>query len=110
MSNTQLTSDAALASAASKTTVYGWAGSVFGVLADSGVALAVGTVVTIVGFGMNYYFQRRRNQREAHLKSIEEQAILARETRERELHEWAREKHLAEMAQLRGEMNCESNH
>lgn len=89
------TQDAALASVASKTTLYGYAGSMYGFLADNGVAIAIGTIVTVGGFVMNWYFQRRRNQREI-------LAAEAKEQREREMHEWAREEHLAKMERIKG--------
>lgn len=90
------TQDAALASVASKTTLYGYAGSMYGFLADNGVAIAIGTVVTIGGFIMSWYFQRRRNQREI-------LAADAKEEREKEMHEWARQEHLARMERLKVE-------
>lgn len=89
------TQDAALASVASKTTLYGYAGSMYGFLADNGVAIAIGTIVTVGGFVMNWYFQRRRNQREI-------LAAEAKEQREKEMHEWAREEHLAKMERIKG--------
>lgn len=88
------TQDAALASVASKTTLYGYAGSMYGFLADNGVAIAIGTIVTVGGFVMNWYFQRRRNQREI-------LAAEAKEQREKEMHEWAREEHLAKMERIK---------
>lgn len=92
------TQDAALASVGAKTTIYGYAGSMYGFLADNGVAIAIGTIVTIGGFVMNWYFQRRRNQREI-------EAAEAKERREIEMHSWAREEHLLRMEKLRNEMN-----
>lgn len=86
--------DAALASVASKTTLYGYAGSMYGFLADNGVAIAIGTIVTIGGFVMSWYFQRRRNEREI-------LAADAKEEREKEMHQWAKEEHLARMDKLK---------
>ena len=96
--------DAAMASVASKTTLYGWVGSAYGVLSDSGLAILVGTVVTLAGFSINWYFQRRRNERE-------KASFELKEKREQELHEWAEKEHKARMEKLRRDFEgkCESD-
>ena len=96
----QIAQDAALASVGLKTTVYGYGASLFAFLSDGGVAIAIGTIVTLAGFAMNWYYQRRRNKREALLK---EDALK----RQQEQHEWLREEHEARMAIIRGEVGCD---
>lgn len=77
---TSAASDAAVASAATK---YGMAGgtltSIFGWLSSNGAAVLIGIVVTVAGFIVNYYFQRKRYRMD---KAIAD----AREAREQELH------------------------
>lgn len=92
--------DAVVASVASKTTVYGWLGSVYGVLSDSGLAIAAGTIVTIAGFCVAFYFNKRKAQRE-------KLAYEADEERKQELHRWAEAEHLARMKNLKRDYKCE---
>lgn len=88
--------DASIASVASKATVYGWAGSMFGFLTDAGIAVAIGTVITVAGFLLNWYFQRRVKKKELEL-------IESKDKRDAEQHEWARAEHLARMEVIKGE-------
>lgn len=87
----QIAQDAALASVGLKTTIYGYGASLFAFLSDGGVAVAIGTIVTLIGFAMNWYYQRRRNKTETLIK---EDAMK----RQQEEHEWKRMEHMARMA------------
>jgi hypothetical protein len=101
MSNEYLAQqDAVIVGIASKTTVYGYAGSVYGLLADSSFAIMAGTIVTIAGFCVAFYFNRRKNIRE-------KLAFEADEVRKNELHGWAKAEHEAKMANLKRDYVCE---
>jgi beta-lactamase regulating signal transducer with metallopeptidase domain len=89
----QIARDSITITTASKTTMWGYFSSVLGFLADNGVAVAIGTLVAVGGFLVNFYFQRRRNNREKEIKD-------ANEKREQERHDWAREYHLLQMKVL----------
>lgn len=71
------------------TTAFGW-------LASNGAAVFIGIVVTVLGFVVNYVFQRRRDKREAELAEFQRNIELAEERRRQEMHE-------AQLAALRGE-------
>lgn len=92
--------DATIASVATKTTMWGYAGSVAGFLADNGVAIAVGTIVTIGGFIVNLIFQRRRNQREKDAIDAERIREEERLEMERQRHEWLRKEHEVKLRRL----------
>ena len=89
--------DAVVASVASKATVYGWLGSVWGVLSDSGLAIAAGTLVTIGGFCVAFYFNKRKNARE-------KLAHEADEARKEKQQEWALREHELRMLKLNKEL------
>ena len=59
----------------------------FGWLTSNGVAVAIGILVTVLGFVVNYIFQRRRDRREVEQKAFDRQLALAEEKRRQELHE-----------------------
>lgn len=59
----------------------------FGWLTSNGLAVAIGILVTVMGFIINYIFQRRRDHREVEQKALDRQLALAEEKRRQELHE-----------------------
>jgi len=80
--------------------VYGWVGSVWGVVTSTDLAILAGTLVTIGGFCVAFYFNKRKNQRE-------KLAHEADEERKQELHRWAEAEHLARMENLKRDYKCE---
>ena len=62
------------------TLLYGW-------MTDAGTAIFVGVVVTIAGFVMSYYFQRKKQNRERDEASLRERLLLREEDRKEELHQ-----------------------
>lgn len=84
----ELATDAVVSSVATK---YGMGGgalaAAFGWLTNNGVAVAIGILVTVLGFFINYIFQRRRDRREVEQKEFDRQLALAEERRRQELHE-----------------------
>ena len=83
-----LATDTVVTSAATK---WGMGGgtiaATFGWLTSNGVAVAIGILVTVLGFVINYIFQRRRDRREVEQKAFDRQLALAEEKRRQELHE-----------------------
>lgn len=83
-----LATDTVVASVATKWGMGGGAiAATFGWLTSNGVAVAIGILVTIMGFIVNYIFQRRRDHREVEQKEFDRQLALAEEKRRQELHE-----------------------
>lgn len=62
------------------TVLYGW-------MTDAGTAVFVGVVVTLAGFVMSYYFQRKRQIRERTEAALREELLLRDEARKEELHQ-----------------------
>lgn len=59
----------------------------FGWLTSNGLAVAIGILVTVLGFVINYIFQRRRDSREVEQRALDRQLALSEEKRRQELHE-----------------------
>lgn len=78
--------DTVLISVSSKTTWGGLFGSIYGWLTQSDSAIFVGILVTIMGFCMNYFFQRRKSKKEDQLFDQKLQAYLRAEERKEEIH------------------------
>lgn len=64
----------------------GSAASTVGWLASNNTVVVVGLFVTIVGFLINLYFQRRRDKRETRESELKMKLDLAEEKRNAELH------------------------
>ena len=83
--------ESAFISAAHKTTVGGLFASVYGWLTHTGSAIFIGIVITILGFVVNCYFQKKRARREHILwkQTLEAnmQANIKAEARKEELHQ-----------------------
>lgn len=78
--------DSVLVSLSSKSTVGGMFTSIYGWLTHTESAIFIGIVVTLLGFVMNYIFQRRKSKREAALWEQQIQAHNRAEERKEELH------------------------
>lgn len=84
----QINTDAIITDTASKwgmgggtvATFYGW-------ITSSAAAILIGIVVTIGGFLINYYFQRKRHQKEMEFNELRTQLLLKDEQRKQEMHE-----------------------
>jgi 4-hydroxybenzoate polyprenyltransferase len=80
--------DATVSSIASK---WGMGGgtmaSIFGWFTSNAAAVLIGILVTVLGFLINYYFQRRRDRRETEQIEFKRELQLAEERRRKELHE-----------------------
>ena len=76
----------------------GVATSIFGWLSSSGGAVLIGVAVTILGFWVNFYFQRRRDLRELKQLQLLEAREHAEERRKQELHD-------LHVARLKAEIN-----
>lgn len=74
-------------SAAHKTTIGGLFTSVYGWLTHTGSAIFIGILITILGFVVNYYFQKKRSKREHMLWEQTFEANIRAETRKEELHQ-----------------------
>lgn len=76
---------------ASVATKWGMGGgtlaAAFGWLTSNGAAVLIGIFVTVLGFIINYIFQRRRDRREAEQAEFFRELKLAEEKRQQELHE-----------------------
>lgn len=76
---------------ASVATKWGMGGgtlaAAFGWLTSNGAAVLIGIFVTVLGFIINYIFQRRRDRREAEQAKLSRKLELAEEKRRQELHE-----------------------
>lgn len=62
------------------TVLYGW-------MTDAGTAVFVGIVITLAGFVMSYYFQRKRQNRERAEAELRKELLLRDEARKEELHQ-----------------------
>lgn len=62
------------------TLMYGW-------LSDTNTAVFLGVVVTIVGFLMSLYFQRKKDIREKNESKTRHRLLLEEAQRNKELHE-----------------------
>lgn len=82
----QAARDTALASVGSKTTLGGMVTSIFGWLASSNSAVLIGIIVTVGGFLLNWYYQRRREIREEYQAKRIAEAFDKEEVRKEELH------------------------
>lgn len=65
----------------------GTVASIFGWLSSNGAAVVIGILVTVLGFVVNYVFQRRRDKREAELAAFQRELEMAQERRRQEMHE-----------------------
>lgn len=88
MANLDVAVEATVSSVAMK---YGMGGgtvaAAIGWLSSSGAAVLIGIAVTVLGFIVNYVFQRRRDRREAIHADLQHQLELAEERRRQEMHE-----------------------
>lgn len=79
--------DAAVTSVATK---YGMGGgsltSIIGFVTSNGLAVLIGILVTVGGFVVNYWFQRRRETREIEGLKFDRAIALAEEQRRIEMH------------------------
>lgn len=83
-----LATDTVVVSVATKWGMGGGAiATAFGWFTHNGVAVAIGILVTVLGFIVNYIFQRRRDRREEEQKEFDRTLALAEEKRRQELHE-----------------------
>lgn len=80
------TSDAAIISVASKSTWGGMIASAYGWFSQSDSAIFIGIVVTLLGFIMNYVFQKRKEKRDRAIWKQQFQANARAEERMEELH------------------------
>ena len=78
--------DALLVSIATKSTWGGMFSSIYGWLTQTDSAIFIGIVVTLLGFAMNYVFQRSRSKRETSLWEEQLKAHLRAEERKEEIH------------------------
>lgn len=84
----QINTDAVVSDVATKwgmgggtvATFYGW-------ITSSAAAILIGIVVTVGGFVVNYYFQRKRHQKEMEFNELRTQLLLKDEQRKQEMHE-----------------------
>lgn len=88
-------------STASKWTMGGTLATTYGWLTSSGAAVLIGILVTVLGFIINYLYQRRRDAREIQQIAFRQQ--MEQHDEERKQAEEARriEFHLAQMAALK---------
>lgn len=88
LNETEVMTDAVVSSIATK---YGMGGglaaSVFGWLTSNGAAIFIGIVVTIGGFVVNFWFQRRKEKRDIEALAFNQAIVLAEEKRKEELHQ-----------------------
>lgn len=61
--------------------------SVYGWLTSNGAAVLIGILVTILGFIVNYIYQRRREKREIEQAKFLRELQVAEERRREELHQ-----------------------
>lgn len=78
--------DNALISLSSKSTVGGLFTSVYGWLTQTGSAVFIGIIITILGFLVNYYFQKKKAKRDLILWKQMFDANEKAEKRKEELH------------------------
>lgn len=71
---------------ANKSTIGGLVTSIYGWFTQTGSAIFIGIVVTILGFLVNYYFQRKKAAREQALWEQTYSANIRAEERKEELH------------------------
>lgn len=87
MANLDAALEATVSSVAMK---YGMGGgtvaAVLGWLSSSAAAVLIGIVVTVLGFIVNYIFQRRREKREIRHAEFQRQLELSEERRREEWH------------------------
>lgn len=70
----------------SLTLLYGW-------MTDASTAVFIGVIVTLAGFLMSFYFQRKRQIRELHEAALRRELLLKEEDRKEALHQ-ARLRHI----------------
>ena len=78
--------DNALISLSSKSTVGGLFTSIYGWLTQTGSAVFIGIVITILGFLVNYYYQKKKAKRDLILWQQMFDANERAEKRKEELH------------------------
>ena len=61
------------------TLMYGW-------LSDTNTAVFLGVLVTIIGFIMSLYFQRKKDKRERNESEMRKQLLQEQAQRDKELH------------------------
>lgn len=62
------------------TLMYGW-------LSDTSTAVFLGVLVTVIGFIMSLYFQRKKDRRERNEYEMKKQLLQEQAQREKELHD-----------------------
>ena len=62
------------------TLMYGW-------LSDTNTAVFLGVLVTIIGFIMSLYFQRKKDKRERNESEMRKQLLQEQAQREKEIHD-----------------------
>lgn len=89
LSSAQLVnSESAVTSVATKWGMGGGASaSVYGWLTSSEAIAVIGILITVLGFIVNWFFQRRRDKREVEVAEFRRQMELAEEARRVELHQ-----------------------
>lgn len=84
------------------TLMYGW-------LTDASTAIFVGVLVTIVGFIMSFFFQRRKHNREKLESELRKKLLLKEEARQVREEVRQEELHRAQLLQLTGNLPRCSN-
>lgn len=90
----EITVGGAVASTASKWGTTGVFATTYGWLTSSGAAVLIGILVTILGFVINYLYQRKRDAREAAAILFRQELEMKEEVRRQEFH-------LAQLAALK---------
>lgn len=62
------------------TLMYGW-------LSDTNTAVFLGVLVTVIGFIMSLYFQRKKDKRERNESEMRKQLLQEQAQREKEMHD-----------------------
>lgn len=78
--------DSTLISLSTKTTVGGLFTSIYGWFTQTGSAVFIGILITILGFLVNYYFQKKKAKRDLILWKQNYEANIRAEQRKEELH------------------------
>lgn len=90
----EITVGGVVASTASKWTAGGAFATTYGWLTSSGAAVLIGILVTILGFVINYLYQRKRDAREIAAIKFRQELEMKEEKRREEFH-------LAQLAALK---------
>lgn len=76
------------------TTFYGW-------ITSSAAAILIGILVTIGGFIINYYFQRKRHEKEMEFNQLRTELLLKDEERKELDERRKQERHEIEIQRLK---------